>query len=313
MHVDTFNKILVWTSVFTIAIFLIDLTFFSSENNTEIENEYIEKQISKEVILENDLEENIDLEEDEKIEESTSPKEILEDIIKEQKINQEKMIIEESEIELKSAPIINTVYINEDFEERIDKDIKLSFYSVLKSEVFKTFYDEIKIDLNEEKSDIRWKMKSRSIIMYWVNDLWSMEFSSVFIHEFWHFIDLYFLKNFLNSDISQKFYEISWDWAKIIKWGQSTGDFVSGYSMTNKYEDFAETFTYYVLHNNDFVAKIKNSSVLEKKYDFFSNYIFKENSFLWTDFWWEEFIKDYYWDTTKIEINLKNFLKYIKI
>jgi hypothetical protein len=44
--------------------------------------------------------------------------------------------------------------------------------------------------------------------------------------------------------------------------------------MTNKYEDFAETFTYYVLHNSDFVEKTKKSEVLKRKYDFFRNYIF---------------------------------------
>jgi len=29
--------------------------------------------------------------------------------------------------------------------------------------------------------------------------------------------------------------------------------------MTNKYEDFAETFTYFILHNNDFLKKSKDS------------------------------------------------------
>jgi len=49
--------------------------------------------------------------------------------------------------------------------------------------------------------------------------------------------------------------------------------------MTNKYEDFAETFTYYVIHNRDFLEKTKNSKVLKQKYDFFSTYIFRDNSF----------------------------------
>ena len=34
-------------------------------------------------------------------------------------------------------------------------------------------------------------------------------------------------------------------------------DFVSWYAMTNKYEDFAESFTYYILHNKDFLNKTK--------------------------------------------------------
>jgi hypothetical protein len=45
--------------------------------------------------------------------------------------------------------------------------------------------------------------------------------------------------------------------------------------MTNKYEDFAESFTYYVLHNNDFYSKAKKSDILMNKYNFFKNNIFK--------------------------------------
>jgi hypothetical protein len=39
--------------------------------------------------------------------------------------------------------------------------------------------------------------------------------------------------------------------------------------MTNKYEDFAESFAYYILHNNDFLEKTKKSNILLEKYDFF--------------------------------------------
>jgi hypothetical protein len=39
--------------------------------------------------------------------------------------------------------------------------------------------------------------------------------------------------------------------------------------MTNKYEDFAESFTYYVLHNDDFKNKSTKSKILKKKYDYF--------------------------------------------
>jgi hypothetical protein len=51
-------------------------------------------------------------------------------------------------------------------------------------------------------------------------------------------------------------------------------DFVSGYAMTNKYEDFAESLTYYILHNKDFLDKTKTSRILKRKYNFFSFYIF---------------------------------------
>ena len=38
------------------------------------------------------------------------------------------------------------------------------------------------------------------------------------------------------------FYQLSWIDINIMKAGLNTKDFVSGYAMTNKYEDFAESF-----------------------------------------------------------------------
>jgi hypothetical protein len=46
--------------------------------------------------------------------------------------------------------------------------------------------------------------------------------------------------------------------------------------MTNKYEDFAESFTYYILHNDDFLEKSRQSALLRAKYDFFSKYLFRD-------------------------------------
>jgi len=46
--------------------------------------------------------------------------------------------------------------------------------------------------------------------------------------------------------------------------------------MTNKYEDFAESFAYFVLHNEDFLSKSAKSEVLRKKYDYFIKYLFRD-------------------------------------
>lgn len=343
MNKDTFNNIVKLTLVFSIIILLADEFIYNSAENRYIEEEFMEKQITpqKQIINKLDIidldfdesrsipvdktsthESNINLTDDikddngigddiiendnEKIDSITSN---YNDIISNQII--EKKLLED-EINLWSAPSINTKYINEDFINRIDRDLKFSFYSMLRSDIFDILYNDISIELYEEKSDVRWKMKNKAIHMFWVNWLWSEEFISVFIHEFAHFLDLYYFKKSFNDDISDIFYNISWDWTKVLKRWQKISDFVSGYSMTNKYEDFAETFTYFVLHNEDFLKKVEKSIILEKKYEFFIKYIFKENSFLNTNFWNNENIKDYYWDITKININLKNFLKYIK-
>jgi hypothetical protein len=70
--------------------------------------------------------------------------------------------------------------------------------------------------------------------------------------------------------------------------------------MTNKYEEFAETFTYYVLHNDDFLKKAENSKLLKEKYSYFQNYIFKDFEFVDLPLSTDKTIKDYYRDITKI-------------
>jgi len=82
--------------------------------------------------------------------------------------------------------------------------------------------------------------------------------------------------------------------------------------MTNKYEDFAETFIYFILHNKDFLEKTKKSEILEEKYNFLISYIFKSGEFQDSDFSENNKVNDYYWDTTKIKVNSKNFLDYLQ-
>jgi hypothetical protein len=82
--------------------------------------------------------------------------------------------------------------------------------------------------------------------------------------------------------------------------------------MSNKYEDFAESFTYYTLHNESFITKAKKSTALASKYDFFSQYLYKKKDFQKTNFSTSTNIKDYYRDITKINIDTTKFLQYIK-
>jgi hypothetical protein len=81
--------------------------------------------------------------------------------------------------------------------------------------------------------------------------------------------------------------------------------------MTNKYEDFAESFNFFILHNKEFLEKTKKSSILKRKYDFFTDYLFKNKEFFATDFSLEKY-KNYYRDTTKINYNKKKFVDYLE-
>jgi hypothetical protein len=120
----------------------------------------------------------------------------------------------------------------------------------------------------------------------------------------------YFEKKVL-FDLSNKFYDYSWETSKIKKSHITGKDFVSGYAMTNKYEDFAESFTYYVMFNSDFSLKSQESEVLAQKYNFFSEYVFPDNSFVGTSFGKQK-VENYYWDITKIDYFFENLLNYFQ-
>jgi hypothetical protein len=82
--------------------------------------------------------------------------------------------------------------------------------------------------------------------------------------------------------------------------------------MTNKYEDFAESLTYFIIANNDFKDKTESSEILEKKYLFFKNKLFTDDFLINTKFTNNLIIRDYYRDITKMNLDLKKFLQYFK-
>jgi len=83
--------------------------------------------------------------------------------------------------------------------------------------------------------------------------------------------------------------------------------FVTGYAATNKYEDFAESFVFYVFHNRSFADMALKNESLRRKYLFFSEYIFPREEFTQTDFTLGT-LPTYSWDSTKIPISLKKYL-----
>lgn len=120
------------------------------------------------------------------------------------------------------------------------------------------------------------------------------ELSAVFIHEMGHVVDFGFLKGkarsgrsffrdgkkvIYNDDLSLKFYKFSWQ-SEFKK--QSTvhrNDFVSGYAMTDCFEDFAESYVFYRLHGEKFRALMNDSIVLKQKYEFLKQYVFESKEY----------------------------------
>lgn len=268
---------------FSFLIFILGNYFFwdlKQEININIENTYIEPSIIKnEYVLDN---------------------KVLTEEVK-----------DKIRVSLKSAYNINFIYFPEDFKLAV-LDYTDTFKSFLNHKSIIWKIDDLKIEFHKEKNDVRWKMKDHSIKLFWVGEMKLSECNAVWIHEFAHYIDLYFFKKHVFTDISDYFYNISWESTKVIKSGLIQADFVSGYAMTNKYEDFAETFTYFIIHNDDFLEKTKESDILKSKYDFLNKYLFKNNEFVWSDFSINNIIEPYYRDITKINFSLENFLEFLK-
>lgn len=134
------------------------------------------------------------------------------------------------------------------------------------------------------------------------------EFIKLLIHELGHYIDIYKLVGTTSrTDPSEIFYGISWQDRTTKKAGEGMSSFVSGYAATNKYEDFAESFVFYMFHNTEFADRgLKNES-LRQKYLFFQDYLFPGGQFIGTDFRTGK-IPSYLWDTTKVPISVKKYL-----
>jgi len=310
-------KIIVLTLLFSIFIFFINYAFFW-ESKSELEMDLIEQRYIDpdlwwdfSLLNEQNYSANDVMDRYKKLsidEQRKTIEELRKQIIKENKKSKEdiqrQLFLQEKDINK-----FKFIYIPSDIKNQIF-DISTNIYKALKSDIFDSKINSLIVEFYEQRFDTRWKMKNKTIKLFDPLQMWEIESFTVFIHELWHIVDLYFLEN-NNFDYSNLFYNISWESTSVIKSGQNQEDFVSGYAMTNKYEDFAETFTYFVLHNDDFLEKTNKSLIIKDKYDFFANYIFKDKDFIKTDFSLEN-KTTYFWDTTKLDIKLENFLQYIE-
>jgi hypothetical protein len=77
------------------------------------------------------------------------------------------------------------------------------------------------------------------------------------------------------SDPSEIFYRISWLEKSTKKSSEMMSSFVSGYAATNQYEDFAESLTFYIFHNDEFLDRALKNDSLRNKYLFISNFVFE--------------------------------------
>ncbi len=143
----------------------------------------------------------------------------------------------------------------------------------------------------DDPNAIRGLGGSKSIFLRAIN-VEEKEFISLFVHELGHIVDLGLTKgnsgeltNFYDAtnpiyadDASLNFYQICWQDSYTRNDNCADSDFVTGYARTDTFEDFAESYLYYVLHGKEFRELARGNEVLSSKYNYIKS-IFSEKEF----------------------------------
>jgi hypothetical protein len=172
--------------------------------------------------------------------------------------------------------------------------------------------------IKNQKHASRGMANSKKIILHTESIETDDEMVSVLIHELGHVTDLGGLKSinggasafvdrtktFFNDDLSVDFYSLSWKDSDTLKMDIVHTDFVSGYAMSNCFEDFAESFLFYRMHGEKFRYLGESSDVLSAKYDFFKEHVFAGKEFQTEKEVSAEFVagKSLVWDATMLEL-----------
>lgn len=109
-----------------------------------------------------------------------------------------------------------------------------------------------------------------------------------------------------NDDPSLGFYRLSFKNEKTLRTDATDLDFVSGYSKSDPYEDFAETYAYYILHGNEFRTLAYTNSTLAAKYDYLKNNVFNGKEYFNGDDKNVE-VLDRHYDVTVLPYDLSKF------
>lgn len=151
------------------------------------------------------------------------------------------------------------------------------------------------------------------------------ELVSVLIHEIGHVTDLGFLVDksrfprpsefdygsfkVSHFDPSRQFYRLTWQDAYTIHPQKKRDDFVSTYSMTNPFEDFAESYNFFVLHKKNFIEKSQTNKTIAKKFEFLHRRVFFGQTY---DFYSAEHYPRLIADTTLLPFDLTKLVAYIE-
>lgn len=144
------------------------------------------------------------------------------------------------------------------------------------------------------------------------------EFAAVLVHEIGHVVDTGLMQgswasgysNFLDgkvpiyrSDASIGFYAFSWNSNAELLDDSKGLDFVSGYSRADSFEDFAESYAYYLLHGKSFRLFSLTNSKLNGKYYYLRECVFDGMEYD-TGSTWEVYPGSRVYDITKLLIDI---------
>ena len=180
---------------------------------------------------------------------------------------------------------------------------------------FRTLYD---VSVTEEGGS-RGLANSKHVILNALDIENEKEFVAVFVHELGHVVDLGVFKGTSEEnsgffdmgspipidDQSIEFYGIVWEGEDIKLPGVTRDDFVSGYASWNMFEDFAETYIFYILHEKHFQELLKKSERLAKKHQFIKDKVFGGRIY---DFYAGDAYPEDIFDTTVLNFDLEKFL-----
>lgn len=222
--------------------------------------------------------------------------------------------------------IQNNIHLSSDYSDSKQTDISLQsckniVYKTLKQIPKEQYKSLDTLDLFYDPTVNRGQANA-NLVQIRCSNIDKKELISVLIHELAHVADAGFLvgekgedTSFIDlqvpvksDDPSLNYYKISWldnsNWNKNI----SEKDFCSQYGSTNPYEDFAECYTFYVLHGKEFFELSKGNPILRKKYFFIKNKLFSGQRYFYdNETIQKESSNQRPYDITKIEYNYIKF------
>ncbi len=104
-------------------------------------------------------------------------------------------------------------------------------------------------------------------------------------------------KDIFANDSAASFFAISWTTPQVAKVGPKE-DYVTGYAQSDCFEDFAETFTTYVLERPSLEARAKTNTVIAAKLAWMKQHLPLSDTLLGTpEYNWDKKVP---WDATKL-------------